>query len=57
MENKEKNSDNVIYTKQELLNMGFLFDLNGNIISPTEESEHVNYTHLKEGACHRTKCS
>ena len=41
MGNKGKNSNNVIYTKQELLNMGFLFDLNGNIISPTEESEHM----------------
>lgn len=41
MGNKEKNSDNVIYTKQELLNMGFGFDLNGNIISPTKESEHM----------------
>lgn len=43
MENKKQivTFDTVVYTKQQLIDMGFGFDLNGNIISPTEESEHM----------------
>lgn len=37
----------LVYTKKELLNMGFGFDLNGNIVTPQEIEEmtkkYINY--------------
>ena len=43
-ENPDKN---LVYTKQELMNMGFGFDLNGNISTPQEIEErlkrYINY--------------
>ncbi len=41
------NYENLIYTKQELMDMGFGFDLNGNISTPQEIEErtkkYINY--------------
>lgn len=53
-ENPDKN---LVYTKQELLDMGFGFDLNGNISTPQEIEErskkYINYRKNKwiEKAC------
>lgn len=53
-ENPDKN---LVYTKQELLNMGFGFDLNGNISTPQEIEErskkYINHRKSKriEKAC------
>lgn len=33
--------DKRVYTKEELIEMGFGFDLNGNIVTPAEEKEHL----------------
>ena len=48
---------NLVYTKKELLDMGFGFDLNGNISTPQEIEErtkkYINYRKAKwiEKAC------
>lgn len=48
---------NLVYTKQELMDMGFGFDLNGNISTPQEIEEmtkkYINYRKNKwiEKAC------
>ena len=48
---------NLVYTKKELLDMGFGFDLNGNISTPQEIEErakkYINYRKAKwiEEAC------
>lgn len=51
------NYENLVYTKQELRDMGFGFDLNGNISTPQEIEErtkkYINYRKNKwiERAC------
>lgn len=53
----ENPNKNLVYTKKELLDMGFGFDLNGNISTPQEIEErakkYINYRKAKwiEKAC------
>ena len=53
----ENPNKNLVYTKKELLDMGFGFDLNGNISTPQEIEErtkkYINYRRAKwiEKAC------
>ena len=53
----EHPNKNLVYTKKELLDMGFGFDLNGNISTPQEIEErakkYINYRKAKwiEKAC------
>ena len=53
----ENPNKNLVYTKKELLDMGFGFDLNGNISTPQEIEErtkkYINYRKAKwiEEAC------
>ena len=53
----EHTNKNLVYTKQELMDMGFGFDLNGNISTPQEIEEksrkYINYRKNKwiEKAC------
>lgn len=55
------NYKNLVYTKHELRDMGFGFDLNGNICTPQEIEErskkYINYRKNKliEKACHWLK--